>query len=298
VTPEQEERFARLVKLLGTLLIARKDVKAIEHPKLGWMPHRERAPRGTKAADMPCIPFRMQDFRDHLTGKTCMGTYLLSPENNVKFFAIDLDLKTSNAVMFEMVEQSRLDEMLQSWKADTDKYAAELGIDKMYKGNIEEALHDPEHVGYRWARFILKGQIEVITAAVAKQLGLPVIPVITGGGAHVIVPTGLIPAVEARAAANVVMEEVGWELFKGDCFFRPRGNDQFGIEAEVFPKQDTLGGAGTFGNLIRLPLGWHAGANIRTYLLDTQTKGQPWDLPAASPIPLLEQVSSAMGVSV
>lgn len=294
-----DEKFFHVVRLIGQLLVARKDVKAIESPK-GWMPDRPRPPRGTKAADMPCLPMTMEDFRQHLFGKRCMGTYLLDHENRVKFFALDIDLKTDNALMLNIPDLPAIEQAYATWKDDEEKIVGILDLENTYVGNLEEALHNPDHVGHRWARLMVRDSCEQISKAVVEQLGLHPLCVITGGGAHVLVPLGaLTPASEARAMASDVMAATGMELFKGDNFYRPKGNDQAGVEIEVFPKQDTIAASAGFGNLIRLPLGYHAGAGMRTYFLDMNNAGLPWwQLPKAPAIPALEAAAKAVGIEV
>lgn len=299
-TSETDAKLRHVVALMGKLLIARKDVKAIENDK-GWMPDRERAPRGTKAADMPCIPMRMEDFKDHMFGKRCMGTYLLDLDNNVRFFALDIDLKTENAIMFAVPDLSDIETAYRDYRAgQTGEWpSAILDIDTPYVGNLEEALHNPNHVGYRWARLLLDCTIFVLCENVEKVLGLKPLPVITGGGAHVLVPLGSpTPAIEARAMATAVMDSTGYELFKGDCFYRPEGNEQAGVEIEVFPKQDKLTDSGSFGNLIRLPLGWHAKAGMRTYFLNRAIARAGWELPKANAVEVLEQAAASVGIEV
>lgn len=295
----------RVVALMGKLLIARKDVKAIETPK-GWMPDRQRAPRGTAARDMPCLPMTMTDFEAHFTSKDrCMGTYLLDSENRVKFFAIDIDLKTEGAWMINLPDMDSLDKAANTWRYDEDKIVGLFDLESTYVGNLEEALHNSNHVGYRWARCVVRDVCEQIYKAVIDQLGLHPLVVVTGGGAHVLVPLGQpTPAIEARAMANVVMESTNYELFKGDCFWRPllgdgKPNEQYGVEIEVFPKQNELGNTAGFGNLIRLPLGYHQQAKMRTYFLDMNKMDVPWwDLPRADALSTLEAAARAVGIEV
>lgn len=298
MTEDQKLKTRRVVELIGKLFISRKDVKAIETPK-GWMPDRDRAPRGTAASDMPCHPLVMNDFYEHLFGKRCLGTYLLNSDNNVKFFAIDVDLKTENSLMFAVPDLNDWEHAYQAFRDDNEKIVGILDLDKMYLGDLEAALHNPGHVGHRWARLSLRLRAEAIAHQVKEQLGLRPMIVITGGGAHVLVPLGsLTPAIEARAMANTVMTAGNYEMYKGDCFWRMPGATQDGIEIEVFPKQDSLSGGQSFGNLLRLPMGWHAQAKIRTWFLDPAPLGTlpPWELPKANAIQELELAAAAVGV--
>lgn len=289
MTPEEQAELVRATaKLMGGLLIARRDVKAIENPG-GWMPEREPCDRHAPSKrcalcnEAPCVPFKMADFHSHLLEQRCLGTYLLDLDDNVKFIAFDVDLKTEGAEWWEIAETD-------------DESTLDLTT---YSGNLEVALHDPTHLGFRWARMLLRMQVENICTAVERELSLPTIPVITGGGAHVLVPFGaLVPAREARAAARAVMEAAYYKL-------KPNGGDNFWIsespsfEIEVFPKQDTISKSGqSFGNLIRLPLGWHRAAKMRTYFLDLNAPGDAWALPKASSLLVLETAAAAVGVGV
>lgn len=305
MTPDEQAALVkRTAKLMGELLIARRDAKAVEGNG-GWFPVREPCQnheprkRCPTCNDMPTLPFTLKDFHDHLLGERCLGTYLLDTDDNVKFFAVDIDLKPDGAQWWP-IQDEIWDESLSDAQLGEKITCGELSLETE-TGNLEVALHDPGHTGHRWARFLLVDRIEVVHDAVEKVLGLRPLCVITGGGGHVIVPLGsLTPARDARAMATEVMERTAMTNIKGDStFWGTEGNPSY--ECEVFPKQDTLSKSGqSFGNLIRLPLGWHRAARMRTFFMDpTQREGlRPWEIRKANSIKTLEAAAAAVGVGV
>lgn len=286
----------RVAKSFGDLLIARKDTKAIEKSN-GWIPDRKQVPRGQDPTTGELIPFKMGDFRNHLTGDRCLGTYLLNTDNQVKFFALDIDLSSHDG--------SDPKHPAPHWYAIHDPEAfddrSEPILDlETHEGPLEAALHDPSNPAYRWARSILWSTMLGISQEVTRQLELPVLPVISGGGGHIIVPLGqLTPAVEARDLARAIMERTSFVPDKGDIFWKSP-NEHAGVTVEVFPKQDALPDKGGFGNLLRLPLGMHMQTKKRTYFLDTMPRisDPAWALPRANSITTLDQVMDFFGFGV
>lgn len=295
VTPEQEAKLGQIVSLMGKLLVARKDVKAIEKKMnngTAWMPDREPVPRGQDPNDGALIPMRMADFRDHIFGKRCMGTYLLDQDSMVRFVAFDIDLKDKGN--FYPIRD--FDELM-SYTAGLPPEECDAILDlERSVGNLEESLHRPDFPAHRWSRVMLTTTSLGICLAVTKVLGLPSLEVVTGGGMHVLVPFGnLVPAADARQMAREVMDSVGLAPTKGDNFFGSPTNPDSGIEIEVFPKQDTNQG---FGNLIRLPMGWHMTAQRRTYFMDRPKMVNSWDMPKADPLEALSAAARMIGVGV
>lgn len=295
LTPEQHEKMKQMVALMGRLLVARKDVKAVEL-KLGggtgWIPDREPVPRGQDPNTGALIPMRMQDFQNHFFGKRCLGTYLLDSDSMVRFVAFDIDLKETGE-FYVIRDFSELEQMLHG--KDDVECDAIMELDRR-TGPLEAALHRPDMEAHRWARLNLQERSRVIAQSVERVLGLPSLEVVTGGGMHVLVPFGqLIPAAEARQMAREVMDACFYVPSKGDNFFVPQNNPNNGFEIEVFPKQDTNTG---FGNLIRLPLGWHLTAQRRTYFLDRSKIVNSWDLPAGDALETMSSVAQRLGVGV
>lgn len=274
---------------LSKLLISRRDVKAFE--KGEWFASRK--------------PMELADFESHLFSKNaCMGTYLLNQDSQIKFVAFDIDL-TGPGSYFKIDD---LDEVQR--KEDAGLYEGQLDPD-FRMGMWDEALHDPEHDGYRWVRSTLSHVVRSLCQRVESQLALPVLPVITGGGAHVIVPFGeKVDAADGRIAAHGLMD--GFSGFRrlSDNFYtnasedapldtetrRPVGET---ISIEVFPKQDSLPNRDSFGNLLRLPFGWHKQAKMRTYIMDLSLDPaiRPWDLPKRNGMEALDEALEFFSVS-
>ena len=114
---------------------------------------------------------------------------------------------------------------------------------------------------------------------------------------HVLVPFGeAIPAADARRIGADVMEALGHIPTRGDNFWISAGHpDHPPVEIEIFPKQDKNQG---FGNLIRLPLGWHAGARVRTSFVDRSVaeSGAPWDISKLDALVALQSAATELGV--
>lgn len=295
LTTEQQAKMTKMVTLMGRLLVARKDVKAIEKKmgnSTGWVPDRESVPRGQDPNTGALIPMRMSDFQNHFFGKRCMGTYLLDAESMVRFIAFDIDLKESGQY-FKIRDATELEAMI---AGKTDEEVDAIMDLEIQRGDLEGAMHRPDLPAHRWARLVLSERSRTICFVVERILGLPALEVVTGGGMHVLVPFGnLVPAVDARQMAREVMDHCFMVPSKGDNFFVPESNPDSGLEIEVFPKQDTNTG---FGNLIRLPLGWHLGAQRRTYFMDRTKIVNAWDLPAADALEVMSSAASSLGVGV
>ena len=235
--------------LIGRLFIIRRDVKAVyraDHAgRWHWTAVREK--------------YTMGDFANHLTGKECLGAYLLSPASMCKFLAFDIDVAkigkfwpihdTGNPAEFEV----RLD---------------------LEEGPLEAILHDVTSDARPWVRIILMEAIRDIADQVRAQLGLTdILTIITGGGAHVLVPLpGLNPALDVRSAGIEVVAHIAAATRRTDVFFDYGSLGELSIE--IFPKQDRLDESG-LGNLIRLPFGWHHEAGIRTFAIDPADEPHP-----------------------
>lgn len=272
---------------LSRLLISRRDVKAFERNG-EWYASKKS--------------MTLADFEKHLYGELCMGTYLLDRKSRVKFVAFDIDL-TGPGNYFMIRELDEIEQM-----EANGEYDGEMDPD-LRVGMWDAALHDEEHDGHKWVRTYLSSAVQGVAKAVDQMLGLPVLPVVTGGGAHVFVPFGhKVPAAEARAAAHGVMDALEGFHRTSDNFYsnseepmdeetrRPRGET---MTVEVFPKQDELPSPDSFGNLIRLPFGWHRQAGIRTYIMDIRPPSgyvPPWHMPKRSSIEALDEVLRSLGL--
>jgi len=84
---------------------------------------------------------------------------------------------------------------------------------------------------------------------------------------------------------------------KSESFYKNAPDDQEGwVEIEIFPKQDSLPEPDSLGNLLRLPLGWHLEANMRTYILDIERSCPSWDLPRRKSLDALRECAQAVGL--
>jgi hypothetical protein len=276
-------------KLLGQLMIHRRDAKAIYGPDA-------RSPEDPALWHWTAIKekFTLDDFQNHLFGDACLGTYLLHPDDStVKFIAFDLDMKDAGSyLVIRNVEEVMELESQGYYENEADH---EIDLD-LKIGNLEAALHLPFHEAHRWARIILLTAIRGIVKTGTSRLGIKPMTVITGGGAHVIFPLPEpTPATDARAMGLDVMEYVHGASRKGngDIFWNYGNYQNVPLEIEVFPKQDSLDGK-KFGNLIRLPFGWHHEAQMRTFAMDPLALITPlWDWQKLSGLTVLRQMAGA-----
>lgn len=251
-------------KLMGMLFIGRRDAKAV-FTNGQWIAKREK--------------YTLADFRNHLMGDRCLGAYLLDSDSMVRCIAFDIDLK--NDADYYLISD------LKESDPTYNEVVGQLNLENPRRGNLEAALHDPNHEAHRWACSLIASTAGFVQREVHDALGLTCTTIVTGGGAHVFVPFGeLTPAADARAAAHTVME--GIPLFKrrSDNFYANDLDDP-SVEIEVFPKQDALTDPDSLGNLIRLPFGMHE-CGIRTYALNPNLPRTPsWKLPKISSIDAL-----------
>jgi len=239
-------------KLFGLLFVGRRDAKAV-FTGSQWLAVREK--------------FTLEDFRQHLFGERCLGAYLLDAESNVRMMAFDIDLM-KNGPFLPI--------------ADHPEAFGETDLEPQ-QGNLEAALHRPDDPANRWAASLVMSTVHFLRDEIYNALGLTCTPIITGGGAHVLVPFGdPIPATDARAMAHQVMTGIPIFERKNENFYTNSVANP-SLEIEIFPKQDALKDPDSLGNLIRLPFGWHHEAGIRTYALDPRLPKLPsWELKRTS----------------
>jgi len=259
--------------LLGQLFISRRDAKAIYRPDHKNVWHWTSVPE----------KYTMGDFAEHLTGQHCLGTYLLAPDSTVSFLAFDLDLAKHSKYW-------KCYDIEQILALEEQQYGFDLDV---AEGDLESSLHVPTAEPHRWARIVLLETVRLIERAVKKQWGMNSLTVITGGGAHVLVPFAEPQlAADARNAGIGLLKEIGARK-RNDMFFDFGGLNELTIE--VFPKQDTLDGK-SLGNLIRLPFGWHHEAGIRTYSIDPEAATTPlWDFKKVSSLGALRVLAQSLG---
>lgn len=264
--------------LMGKLFINRPERKAIFKPDFQGSWH-------WSAFDES---FKMGDFREHLTGQHCLGTYLLGLDSTVKFFAYDLDLAKATKYLpcFTLEEVDAYD--------IANKCEDGITIEAT-DGNLEAALHAPADPAHRWACIMVQSWLQLLKKHVKESLGLDSLPVVSGGGGHLFVPLPEpMPAIEARSAAIEILLTIPGVTKVNDIFNKVGPFNELSIE--VFPKQDTLDGK-DYGNLLRLPFGWHYEAGIRTYSIDPDAVGAAWTLNKVSSIKALRALAASTGAA-
>lgn len=285
-----DERTVAMVKeaasLMGDLLIHNRESKAVFRPdhtgKWHWTAIKEK--------------FTMQDFVNHLTGNHCLGTYLLAPDSTVKFLAFDLDVRKQGKyyVVRDLEEIEALEAAGHYAETATPQPQGVFDPD-LAEGNLEAALHEVSDPAFRWVRIVLWEAIQSITRQVKANLDLPELTIITGGGAHIFVPLPEpMPAADARSAGIEIMASLPNAKQRNEIFFDYGTFQELSIE--VFPKQDSIEGK-NFGNLIRLPFGWHYEAGIRTFAVDPSSQNVPvWIYPRVNSLKTLQSLKYAVGV--
>lgn len=232
----EDELSTELAKLYAKLYVARRDVKAIQRTSGAYNPVES--------------PWTMQDFQDHLSGSRTYGHYLLSPTNECKFFAFDIDLDELNP--------DKPDNKLQVPNAqDSDGVWGDF------------VLADPRAIWldrrYAIQRNYLKYQMRMmaqeLARTIAAEFDIQTAVTYTGAkGVHVYGFTGLLPAKDVREGAELILRKtdhfvphLGSNFFKyKDSGDHEASNQCFTVE--VFPKQIEIKEGG-YGNLMRLPLG-------------------------------------------
>lgn len=277
-----EALLREAAKLFGALFIGRREAKAIFRNGQ-WIALRE--------------PYKLGDFRNHLFGQTCLGSYFLDADSMIKCIAFDVDVLKEN----KHPSNGRVRGAPYYLINDTPDNIAypeltgQLDLE-VQRGDLEAALHDPEHPGHRWARSLVLSTVQFIKTTVHDTLGLASTVIVTGGGAHVFVPFGeLIPAAEGRAMAHSVMEGIPIFTRRSENFYANSEEDP-SLTIETFPKQDALGDPESLGNLIRLPFGWHE-CGMRTYALDPKVPVLPsWSLPKMNSMDALRLAAACVNL--
>lgn len=236
-----------LARLFASKFIARPDVKAIQESNGDYRPTVERERSTGKIGKM--YGFTMRDLLDHIEGVRTYGHYMLNLDSECKLFAFDIDIDESGVVPFAV-----------SPEGEWSDFRAVPDLRSLWTQRDQQLL-----------RTFLKHRMRELAHKLAKTINeefdIPTAVTYTGAkGLHVYGFTGLLPAIQVREGAELVLKATGaFEPFRGINFWRhkelvhPDGTpdlvnsySQFSIE--VFPKQTSVEPGG-FGNLMRLPLG-------------------------------------------
>lgn len=247
---EQSDRA--IARLFAEKFIARKDIMAIQRSNGEYNP-------ATDSTGSP-IGFTMQTLLDHVHGVKTYGHYLLNTDDQCKLFVFDIDL-------------NKPDPRIPDEKFYLPTERTELGEYFAFEeANPREVWLDRSR---RIEREFMKGQLRhmagLLAAQVSRLLEIPVAVAYTGSkGVHVYGFTGLLPAIDVRDGAQLVLDSMGiFEPARGNHFYKHKSvlmedtDHRYVIDSElsfscltveVFPKQVTLDRK-THGNLCRLPLG-------------------------------------------
>lgn len=228
--------FEDQAKLIARRFIQRRDAKAIQKPDGEYNVHTVDGRRESER-----LPWRGRDIVDHLEERRTYGHYLVTPDDQCKLFAFDIDLEQKGFLPL--------------------KYTAEDGA-----SDFREC--DPRAVWNRpvapkcapWMIYQFRMIAEKLAGIAHKELEIETAVAYSGfKGVHVYCFTGPISAAEARMGALTVLEMSGeFELFRGNNFYRHKDPDPDegypNLTIEIYPKQDSLVGK-DLGNLMRLPCG-------------------------------------------
>lgn len=253
-----------LATLIAKRFIARRDVKAQQRPSGAYTPVLER---GTNER----IPWQMGDIFDHLDGKKTFGHYLVDQDDNCKLFAFDIDLN-------QTVTDAEGNVTWEGSYPHPEHYGERGDFQGViHKFNPREAWLDRAHPARAWMKYQFHHVAHLLCATIERELAIPSAVAYSGAkGIHVYGFTGLVPAVDAREGAQIVLDALadkgyGVKLAKGRNFYKFENEhpiDGFpNLSVETFPKQDSIEGK-DLGNLMRLPLGVNLKSPDPTFFVD------------------------------
>lgn len=233
----EPDQARTLAKLFASKFIARPDVMAVQTSDGEYRPTRNHQTKEILEG------FSMAALVDHIQGNRTLGHYMVGLNDQVKLFALDLDLESKGAL-----PRTKFGDEYMGW-TPCDPRAE-------WMARIQGHGRDVTKYQFRWLAHRLARVVE-------DELGIPVGVAYSGSkGVHVYGFTGPTTAERARKGAQIALEACNFELFRGNNFYRfadPSGGkdllhrmDNFSVE--VYPKQDSMDGK-DLGNLMRLPLG-------------------------------------------
>jgi hypothetical protein len=232
-----------VANLLANRFIARPDVKAVQFKDGSWAPHTDSGKRNGRR-----LPWKRPDLLAHLQGRATYGHYLLSTENQCKLFAFDVDL-----------DQAEPDKDI--WQVWEDEHGTAISM------SAREAWQDRSHPGRAYMKLQFKEIANKLMRGIYENLGIPCAAAYSGSkGIHVYGFTGLMPASDVRAGAEIVLDTIGgFSTSRGTNFYK---HEQYpNMTTEIFPKQTDLNGK-DLGNLMRLPLGRNLKSPDPTFFID------------------------------
>jgi hypothetical protein len=231
-----------LAKLFASKFIARPDIMAVQTRDGEYRPTRDLRTKEVLES------FSMRAILDHLEGDRTLGHYMIGPGNQVKLFALDLDLEKTGKL-----PDTKFGDQYLGWKPCNPR---------------EEWMSRKQGPGREVTKYQFRMMAHSLARIVEDELGIPVAVAYSGSkGVHIYGFTGPTTAARARKGAQIVLEAAGWVLSRGNNFYRFNGHkgrssaqggdlldamENFSVE--VYPKQDTMDDK-DLGNLMRLPLG-------------------------------------------
>lgn len=249
-----------LAQVIAERFIQRRDVKAVQFQSGAYVPDRELKNPSNHAP----LGWYGRHILSHLEGKASYGHYLLDENSLCKLFAFDIDLeKIGSWVEYPDVEDIS--------GVTNEEFEA---LTQIHPCNPRELWADRSAAQARnWFKYQMSTLAHKFCSVIRREMKLPCAAAYSGSkGIHVYAFTGSIPAEEARAGAQLVMEMLDeFELFRGQNFYRHKHGGEMGFPSfsvEIFPKQGTVKNEDGYGNLMRLPLGRNLKSQDPTFFLD------------------------------
>lgn len=250
---------AQLENLLASKFIARPDVKAKQFDGGGYTPVR--------TSDEQYVPFGRSDLSAHLAGTATYGHYLVGPQDTCKIFCLDVDLRPGKPGFpgFMLPNAGLTGEDLGNFDAfDVCEDVRAVWRDRA----------DPRR---NFLKYCMRMGAHMLASKVTELLEVPVAAAYSGSkGYHVYGFTGPISALDARDAAEIVLDSL-------EMFALEKGKSMYGLtntyeydnpfacfNIEVYPKQESVDND-RLGNLLRLPLGRNLKSADPTFFMDLTT---------------------------
>lgn len=214
-------------KLLHSRLIARTDAFGLQKPDGSYKRVTE--------------PMKMGHLIRHVLGEQSIGHYLIEPvSNTTKVFAFDIDADKEHEDIDPETGKKR------------HNPARDMAL--AFDPDIWTRMLSLAHGLASWARTWYDVRAMVSFGG--------------GKGLHVICAVRKRMSAEAAGlAAQTILSDGGFEVFRGDIFWKSEAWPD--LTVEVFPKQQSVEADG-FGNLMRLPLGTNAKTGNMSYFIPAE----------------------------
>lgn len=250
---------AQLENLLAAKFIARPDVKAKQFDGGGYTPVR--------TSDESYVPFGRADLSAHLAGTATYGHYLVGAEDTCKIFCLDVDLRPGKPGVdyFPLPTSGLAGDDLGNWG------------DWMKADDVRSIWRNRADPRRNYLKYCMRLGAHMLASKIHELLEVPVAAAYSGSkGYHVYGFTGPISALDARDAAEIVLDSM-------EMFTLEKGKSMYGLKdpwdddnpfssfnIEVYPKQESVD-SDRLGNLLRLPLGRNLKSTDPTFFMDLTT---------------------------